>query len=86
MVMGKKRTKAGRHTAMRMRKLLQVVFPLGCIIFPGLLHAQQTQSGITLKDAMPWLIAIFIFMLSTIFSVLLVKKNKKSSTGCRDEI
>jgi hypothetical protein len=53
---------------MRMRKLLQVVFPLGCIIFPGLLHAQQTQSGITLKDAMPWLIAIFIFMLSTIFS------------------
>jgi formylglycine-generating enzyme required for sulfatase activity/energy-coupling factor transporter ATP-binding protein EcfA2 len=78
MVMGKKRTKAGRHTAMRMRKLLQVVFPLGCIIFPGLLHAQQTQSGITLKDAMPWLIAIFIFMLSTIFSVLLVKKTRKA--------
>jgi hypothetical protein len=39
--MGKKRNKAGRHTAMKMKKLLQMVYLVGCIIFPGLLHVKN---------------------------------------------
>jgi formylglycine-generating enzyme required for sulfatase activity len=61
-----------------MTKVLQMICLVGCIIFPTLLHAQQPQSGITLKEAIPWLIAILIFILSTIFSVLLVKKTREA--------
>lgn len=43
---------------MKVRKLLQMLCLVGCIIFPTLLHARQTQSDITFKDVVLVLLAV----------------------------
>jgi formylglycine-generating enzyme required for sulfatase activity/energy-coupling factor transporter ATP-binding protein EcfA2 len=48
---------------MRMRKM-QLLGLLGCIIFPALLHAQQTKSGTTLKDLLLLLLAVAALIFS----------------------
>ncbi|NIM16968.1 MAG: SUMF1/EgtB/PvdO family nonheme iron enzyme, partial [Candidatus Aminicenantes bacterium] len=55
--MGKKRTKEGRHTAVKVKKLLQMLCLAGFIIFPTLIHAQQ-QSNFKWTNVIPWVIGV----------------------------
>jgi formylglycine-generating enzyme required for sulfatase activity/energy-coupling factor transporter ATP-binding protein EcfA2 len=73
MFMGKKKNKEGRHTAMKMKKLLQMLCLVGCIIFPTLLNAQQ-QSKFNWTNAIPWVIAFLMFLLALI-SYLKLRKD-----------
>jgi formylglycine-generating enzyme required for sulfatase activity len=64
---------------MKMKKLLQMLFLTTLFISSSVLYAHQTQSGITLKDVIPWGIAILAVIISALLSVFLVKKKKKAA-------